>query len=128
MGGMAVNGDIETDTTLVSVHWSAHRWLRDDYLFDPLTPFEQPIAVTGSTEESTAFLRYRSDKVDGWHGTLASCSHFLDDLQHNRQSRFRIDRTAAVHSSIFDATVEGVIGHVFDTNGVEMDINSYSPI
>ena len=37
---MSVNGDIKTDTALVSVHWSAHRWLRDDYLFYPLTPLE----------------------------------------------------------------------------------------
>jgi hypothetical protein len=125
---MSVNGDIKTDATFVSVHWSAHRWLCYDYLLYPLTPFEKPITVTGRTEESAPFLGDRSDEVHGRHGTLTGSSHLLDDLQHNRQGRLRIHRTAPVHSTVFDATVEGVIGHVFDTNGVKMDVNSYGPI
>jgi hypothetical protein len=125
---MSVNGDIKTDATFVSVHWSAHRWLRYDHLFYPLTSLEKPIAVTGSAEESAAFLRDRADEVHGRHGTLTVGFHLLDDLQHNCQGRLRVYRTAAIHSTVFDATIEGVIGHVFHTNGVKVDVNSHGPI
>jgi hypothetical protein len=125
---MPVNGDIKTDATFVSVHWSAHRWLRYDHLFYPLTPLQKPIAVTGSTEEPAPFLGDSSDKVHRRHGTLASGSHFLDDLQHNRQGRLRIDRTAPVHSTVFDPTIEGIVGHVFYANGVKVDVNSHRPV
>jgi hypothetical protein len=54
--------------------------------------------------------------------------HLLDDLQHNRQGRLRIDRTAPVHSTVFDPTIEGIIGHVFYTNGVKVDVNSHRPV
>ncbi len=123
VGGDAVYDDLEADAAFVAEDRSAHRRLGHDDLVERGAGLAQPFGVAHGPDETAHLLADGADEVHGWGRPFAFLAELVEHFEEHGECGLGVDRAASVDPLAFDPAVEGVVGHVFDANGVEMNVD-----